>query len=237
MRGATLPLILGLEKAGATHIEVGIPFSDPIADGPTIQRSSYVALNNGATIANILHTVKDARRQTSMPILLMGYVNPILRYGVERFLNEAREAGVDGTIVPDLLPEESEEWRRLSAQYAISNVFLVAPTTSESRMRHLDAISSDFSYCVSVTGVTGARQAFGDANTFESFLKKVKRNTTKPFVVGFGISKSEQVRDVCRYADGVVVGSALIKAMENEKSIDGAEKAAARFFSSLAESS
>jgi tryptophan synthase alpha chain len=143
VRGTTVPLILDLEKAGATHIEVGIPFSDPIADGATIQRSSHIAIQNGATIGTVLTAVKEARRHTSIPIVLMGYVNPILRYGMERFLRDANECGVDGMIVPDLLPEESGEWRQLSLSYAMSNVFLMAPTTSEKRIGFLDSISKD----------------------------------------------------------------------------------------------
>jgi len=233
IRGATVPLILELAKAGATHIEVGIPFSDPIADGETIQRSSHTAIQNGATIGGVLTAVKEARLHSSLPIILMGYVNPILRYGMARFLRDAAECGVDGMIVPDLLPEESEEWRSLSLSSAMSNTFLMAPTTPDSRIMYLDSISSDFTYCVSVTGVTGARTAFGDQKAFEAFLGRVKANTTKPFVVGFGISNREQVASVCRFADGAVVGSALLRHIEKETSIAGAAKSAAAFLSSL----
>ena len=235
IEGTTVPLILGLEKAGASLIEVGIPFSDPIADGVTIQHSSHIAIQNGATIRKVLESVKEARRKSDIPVVLMGYVNPILRYGMERFLEDANKSGVDGVIIPDLLPEESEEWRNLSLQYGVSNVFLIAPTTPVQRIQYLDSLSTDFSYCVSVTGVTGARTSFGDAHALENFLSRVKGNTVKPFVVGFGISKREQVSAVCRYADGVVVGSALLRGIENEKSIDGVVTSAGAFLSSLQE--
>lgn len=144
IKGTTVPLILGLEKVGASLIEVGIPFSDPIADGVTIQHSSHIAIQNGATIKKVLESVKDARVKSGIPIVLMGYVNPILRYGMERFLADANTSGVDGVIVPDLLPEESEEWRALSSSHGVSNIFLIAPTTPEKRMQYLDSLSTDF---------------------------------------------------------------------------------------------
>jgi tryptophan synthase alpha chain len=231
--GCTVPLIAGLEKAGASLIEVGIPFSDPIADGPTIQRSSHIAIQNGATLHGVLASVKEARQVSEIPIILMGYVNPILHYGVEKFLDEARTCGVDGVIVPDLLPEEGDEWRKLSLQYGISNIFLVAPTTPDERIRYLDSVSSDLTYCVSLTGVTGARTGFGDPVAFETFLQRVKKNTTKPFVVGFGISTREQVSTVFRHADGAVIGSALLQKIEEEKSIERVVKSAGEFLSSL----
>jgi len=235
IQGTTVTLILGLEKAGANIIEVGIPFSDPIADGVTIQHSSHIAIQNGATIGKVLESVKEARRKSSIPLVLMGYVNPILRYGMEKFLQDAHQCGVDGVIIPDLLPEESDEWRALSLKFEVSNIFLIAPTTPEKRIQYLDSISTDFSYCVSVTGVTGARSSFGDDHALETFLRRVKENSAKPFVVGFGISKREQVLSMCRYADGVVVGSALLRSIENEKSVDGAVASAGVFLSSLQE--
>lgn len=231
--GCTVALIAGLEKAGANLIEVGIPFSDPIADGPTIQRSSHIAIRNGATLHGVLALVKEARHVTEIPIVLMGYMNPVLHYGVEKFLDEARKSGVDGVIVPDLLPEESDEWRKLSVIYGISNVFLVAPTTPDERIRYLDSISGDYTYCVSVTGVTGARTGFGDPHVFETFLQRMKNNTTKPFVVGFGISTREHVSTVFRHADGAVIGSALLQRIEEEKSIEGVVRSAGDFLSSL----
>ena len=233
LRGTTVPLIVGLGKAGASLIEVGIPFSDPIADGETIQHSSHIAIQNGATIGKVLESVAEARRQTSIPIILMGYINPILRFGMDKFLHEASVAGVDGIIVPDLLPEESDEWRALSSKHALSNIYLIAPTTSDDRIRYIDSISTDFSYCVSVTGVTGSHTGFGETNVFEGFLRRVKENTTKPFVVGFGISKREHVETVSRFADGVVVGSALLRHIEHEKTIDDVVRSGRDFIASL----
>ncbi len=175
VKGTTAPLILGLEKAGASLIEVGIPFSDPIADGVTIQHSSHIAIQNGATIGRVLESVNDARRKSDIPVVLMGYVNPILRYGMERFLRDAVQCGVDGAIVPDLLPEESEEWRALSLKYGMSNIFLIAPTTPVHRIQYLDSLSTDFSYSVSVTGVTGARSSFGDTHGTGKFPEPCER--------------------------------------------------------------
>ncbi len=152
---------------------------------------------------------------------------------MEKFLSDAHESGVDGVIVPDLLAEESDEWRKLSAQHSVSNIFLIAPTTPVKRIQYLDSLSTDFSYCVSVTGVTGARSSFGDSQALDAFLGRVKENTVKPFVVGFGISKREQAAAMCRTADGVVVGSALLRAFENETTIGGVVAAAGIFLDSL----
>ena len=231
--GCTVPLIIGLEKAGADLIEVGIPFSDPIADGPTIQRSSQIAIQNGVTLQGVLLSVKQARQVTKIPIVMMGYVNPILHYGMEKFLHDARDCGVDGVIVPDFLPEESDEWRRISLTYGMSTIFLIAPTTPDERIRYLDSISTDFTYCVSVTGVTGARTGFGEPDAFEQFLGRVKKNTTKPFVVGFGISTREHVATIFRHADGAVIGSSLLQRIEKEKNIEGVVQHASEFLSSL----
>jgi tryptophan synthase alpha chain len=235
--GATQPLLLALAAKGADLIEVGVPFSDPIADGPTIQHSSQIALTNGSTVKSVLADVRDARSQTNVPVVLMGYINPILHYGVELFMRDAVESGVDGLIVPDLLPEESQEIRTLASKYGISLVFLIAPTSSDERIRYIDSLTTDFTYCVSMTGVTGARGGFGASDKFEAFLKRVRHNTTKPFVVGFGISKAEQVERICRFADGAVVGSALIAAMTGKTTIDESVKSAVTFFSSLLQGS
>lgn len=230
----TVPLILGLEEAGASLIEVGIPFSDPLADGPTIQHSSDVALKNGATLRKVLELVSEARRQTAIPIILMGYVNPIIHFGIEKFLQEAHSAGVDGLIIPDLPPEEASDVRLHSQQNNISNIFLIAPTSSSERIGYLDTLSTDFTYCVSVTGVTGARNTLGEGTTFEDFLKRVKENTKKPFVVGFGIKEKKQVELITQYASGVVVGSALLQAIAAETSVSSVVHSAKKFFQALA---
>jgi len=231
VKGVTVPLILALEAAGAAMIEIGIPFSDPLADGPTIQHSSEIAIRNGATLSKVLEIVKEARTKTSIPLILMGYVNPIIRYGFERFFTDAAAAGVDGLIIPDLPPEESVEFRTLCTKHSISPVFLIAPTSSDERIRYIDEISTDFTYCVSVTGVTGARTTFG--GNFDEFLSRVKRQTTKPFVVGFGIKGKEQVDHISSTANGVVVGSALLQAIAGGASVSEVTDAASAFISSL----
>lgn len=231
VRGSTVPLILALEQCGAAMIEVGIPFSDPLADGPTIQHSSEIAIKNGATLTRVLEMVKEARKATSIPIILMGYVNPIIRYGFDRFFSDAALSGVDGLIVPDLPPEESDDYRSRCMKHGLSTIFLIAPTSSDERIRYIDSLSSDFSYCVSVTGVTGVRTSFG--GTFDEFLQRVKRNTAKPFVVGFGIKSKEQIHRIASTADGVVVGSALLQSMQGTTTVDQAVTAASQFFLSL----
>jgi tryptophan synthase alpha chain len=227
----TVPLVLALEKAGATMVEIGIPFSDPLADGPTIQHSSEVAIRNGATISRIFGDVRKLRESSEIPVVLMGYINPIVHYGVEKFLRDAHECGVDGLIIPDMPPEESGEICSMSKKYGLSNVFLIAPTSDNDRIRVLDGLSSDFTYCVSVTGVTGARNSFG--NSFDHFLQRVKHNTTKPFVVGFGIKGRDQIERISTYADGVVIGSALLNAIGNARTVPDAVQAAADFISTV----
>ncbi len=211
--GSTVPLVQGLEQAGASFIEIGIPFSDPLADGPVIQHSSQVALKNGATPSRVLEIVREVREVCSLPILLMGYVNPILRIGVERFMKTASMAGADGLIIPDLPPGEAAEIHAAAESNGLSMVYLIAPTSSDQRIREIDALSTDFSYCVSITGVTGAHAGFAGQTSLDGFLRRVRAATTKPFVVGFGISSAEDVRRVWEHADGAVVGSQLLRAI------------------------
>jgi len=233
LKGITVPLLRELEKAGADLVEIGIPFSDPLADGATIQHSSEVALKHGVNIEIILAAVKEFRKQSETPVLLMGYINPILRFGIEKFMKESVAAGVDGIIVPDLPPEEAHEVRNQSSHYGISNVFLIAPTTQDARMQKIDEYSTDFSYCVSVTGVTGARKEFDMNGSLERFLRRVRQNVKKPFVVGFGISKAEHVQNVWQYADGAVVGSALMNAISKASTKKDALARAGKFLRTL----
>lgn len=233
VKGATLPLLQTLEQSGADLVEVGIPFSDPLADGRTIQQSSEVALKHGVTIPFILDAVRQFRKSSELPILLMGYINPILRYGPKKFLADSSEVGVDGLVIPDLPPEEATEITSESRKANISNVFLIAPTTSADRIRKIDEHSTDFSYCVSVTGVTGARSELGVNGSLDSFLQRVRHNTKKPFVVGFGISNAEQVRRVWNIADGAVVGSALLQSIQQAKSVDETTECARSFMATL----
>lgn len=231
VKGTTVPLILALESAGASMMEIGIPFSDPLADGPTIQHSSGVAISNGVNISVVLALVKEARTKTNIPLILMGYINPIIHYGMEKFVIDAKTSGVDGVIVPDLPPEESASFRAMCTANELSVVFLIAPTSSDERIRFIDAASTDFSYCVSITGVTGARKSLAD--DLGSFLQRVKKNTKKPFVVGFGIESKEQVSAIGTMANGVVVGSALIRAMQDATDSEGAVTKGTAFFHSL----
>jgi tryptophan synthase alpha chain len=231
--GMTLPLLEELEGSGADLIEVGIPFSDPLADGATIQHSSEVALKNGATISKIFDATSRFRSRSQLPVLLMGYINPILHFGVDRFLSDCRRSGVDGVIVPDLPPEEASAFKTGCERNDISVVFLIAPTTPDERIHRIDQLSTDFSYCVSVTGVTGERAQLGADDSLSRFLKRVRSHSTKPFVVGFGISNSEQVKRVWAHADGAVVGSALINVLAKVDSRQDALKAARKFLLSL----
>ncbi len=231
LKNVTVPLILALESAGAAMIEVGIPFSDPLADGPTIQHSSEIAINNGATLKRVLELVTEARTKTDIPIILMGYVNPVLNYEMERFCADAKNAGVDGLIIPDLPPEESAEFRTLCAKNGLSNIFLIAPTSTDDRIIFIDDCSTDLTYCVSVTGVTGARNAFGV--NFDEFLGRVKKNVRKPFVVGFGIKSKEQIAQIAPFANGVVIGSALLQQIAEANTAEEVTILAHRFLSSL----
>jgi len=201
-----------LERAGLDLLEIGVPFSDPIADGPTIQRSSQVALENGTTLAWILQTVRGLRRSVQLPMVLMSYSNPIFSMGVAKFFRAAAEAGVDGVIIPDLILEESSDFAQAARRSGVHLIFLVAPTTPPERIRKIAAATRGFLYAVSLTGVTGARTVL--ARDVAGFLKTVRRLSKKPVAVGFGLSTPMQVRAIAPFADGVIVGSALVKCLE-----------------------
>ena len=201
-------LVPELAHAGADIIEIGMPYSDPLADGPVIQASSQTAIQNGITLEIILAQVKEIRKQTSVPMLLMGYLTPILHYGAEKFFADAARAGADGVILPEVPLEESEKYFTLTKKNNLADVLLVSPTTEEKRIRELDAHSTGFLYCVSTIGVTGKSSA-GDIH---NYVKKVKRNAKKNAVlVGFGIRTPEDAQRISRDADGVIIGSALIQ--------------------------
>ncbi|MBX7135991.1 MAG: tryptophan synthase subunit alpha [Fimbriimonadaceae bacterium] len=199
-------VLLALQEGGADLIEVGIPFSDPIADGPTIQASSQRALDRGVTPRQVLETLASVRLE--VPVVLMGYLNPILRIGSERFADMAAKAGASGTIVSDLTPEESDEWRDVSRRYGLDNVFLVAPTSTDERIQIAADRASGFVYAVSRTGVTGAQQSAPPE--VADLVGRIRARTNLPVCVGFGISTPEHVRMVCEVADGAVVGSWLV---------------------------
>lgn len=232
IKNSTLPLLEALHYAGSDMIEIGIPFSDPIADGPTIQHSSYIALKNGVNLRKIFNIVSEFRKKFSTPIILMGYFNSILNFGISKFVSESVENGIDGLIVPDLPVDEADELINFSQKYGLSNIFLIAPTSTTERIKLISSKSTHFVYCVSVTGVTGERENFG-GDEFENFMRRVKENSTKPFVVGFGISKREHVLKAWEWADGAVVGSALIKKLFNIDEISKCSEIAYEFIKEL----
>jgi tryptophan synthase alpha chain len=219
-KGATVPLMLTLQRCGASLIELGMPHSDPLADGAVIQAASLVSIANGVTLQKILSLLREARTAgVDVPIVLMGYVNPLLRFGLAAFIKAAAEAGADGFIIPDLPPEEALPFKAMCDEYGMSNIFLISPVSSDDRIKRINILSTDFSYCIRANGVTGSRS---DADDTKIFLSRVKRNTTKPFVVGFGISTREQAAAVLDDASGFVVGSALLKAIADAKTPDAA---------------
>lgn len=207
--GRLIPL---LAKAGADVIELGVPFSDPMADGPTIQLSSERALAAGTTLGAILDTVREARRTTHVPIILMGYFNPIFRYGAERFAADAAAAGVDGVLLVDLPPEEGGEFRAQARRHGLDLIYLLSPTSDAGRIDRVAREGSGFIYYVSVTGVTGARGEL-PADLFAA-VRQVRERVRLPVAVGFGIADPEQAGRVAEVADGVVVGSAIVRLFE-----------------------
>jgi tryptophan synthase alpha chain len=207
----SLTLVKAAVEGGADMLELGIPFSDPLADGPTIQRASSIALRQGMTVTRCLAMAHDLRRQgVEVPFTLMGYYNPILAYGEARFCRECRETGIDGLIVPDLPPEEGATLESACRQQGLALIYLIAPTSTPGRIRLLAERSQGFVYLVSVTGVTGARDSL--APGLADFVRRVRKATDKPLAVGFGISGPEQAAQVASLADGVIVGSAFIRA-------------------------
>ena len=208
---ATPSLVEAAADSGADAIELGIPFSDPLADGRTIQAASQVALAGGVTVGRALEAAKAARHKTDVPLLFMTYLNPILAYGLERFCHAASDAGVDGLIVPDLPPSESAELRRAADSCGVDLVFFVAPTSSDAGITAACRAATGFIYCIAVTGVTGARAQLDPAVL--PMIESVRRHTTLPIVVGFGISQPEHLEALTGKADGVIVASALLDAI------------------------
>lgn len=212
----TVDIAETLEKAGVDFLEIGFPYSDPVADGPTIQHSSEQALQNGMTLNLLFEQLKDLRKRLSVPILLMGYVNPIVQYGVELFCKKAAEVGVDGIIVPDL---PMYEYEALYSKYFIdnnlSNIFLVTPQTSADRIRKIDELSNSFIYLLSSSSITGGSLQVSDS--IEDYYKRIKAMSLKnPAIIGFGISDSRSFAKACEYAAGAIVGSAFVKLLAEE---------------------
>ena len=205
----TVELVLAAERAGADMIELGMPFSDPLAEGPVIQASSQAALENGVTLKWILDQVRIIRESCEIPLALMGYINPILQYGVEAFVKDCRAAGVDGLIIPDLPPEEADPLIEQCRKNSVSPILLVAPNTPDKRIRAVSELAGDLIYCVSILGITGSDLTA--VGTLENYLKRVRKHSVTPFVVGFGIKTRQDVQNINRMADGAVVGSELIR--------------------------
>jgi tryptophan synthase alpha chain len=208
----TVEAALELDRAGADVLELGVPFSDPLADGPVIQRASERALARGVTLSGVLDAVRRIRERSELPLLLFTYYNPLLQYGVLRLAREAKAAGVDGVLVTDLPPEEAEEWIAAARAADLDTVFLASPTSPPERLKRVAEASRGFVYAVSRTGVTGERQALSaDAGPL---VERLRRLTGVPVALGFGLSTPEQVREAAAIADGVVVGSALVRFLE-----------------------
>ncbi len=208
----TEEMILLLESSGADVIELGVPFSDPMADGPTIQRSSERALSSGTTLHGILEMVKRVRTRTEIPIILMGYLNPVHAYGYDRFCRDASETGVDGVLLVDMPPEESGELIVPARLYGLDVIFLLTPTSNSERIATVERLGSGFVYYVTVTGVTGARSSVSHSLAQE--LAKVQQTISLPVMAGFGISTPDQASEVGKLAGGIVVGSAIVKLFE-----------------------
>ena len=226
----TSELIPEMEKSGADIIELGVPFSDPMADGPTIQKASERALASGTTLKSILAMVKSVRRVTQVPIILMGYFNPVYRYGVRKFVDDAVDAGVDGVLLVDLPPEEARLFKEEADAKGLDVIFLLAPTSDDGRIEKVARIGSGFIYYVSVTGVTGARKSVDDS-VFAT-VRKIRKQVNLPVAVGFGIADPSQAGKVAEVADGVVVGSALVKLFEEYRGED-LKKRVGQFISDL----
>lgn len=217
---ATYKFVLALAEAGADVIELGVPFSDPLADGPTIQRASERALKSGTSLAGVLNLVRRIRQSSQVPLVLFSYYNPILQMGLEKFSAAAAQAGADGVLATDLTPEESDEYRRILHTHNLDTIFLAAPTSSDERLQKIASCSSGFLYLISRTGVTGAKDSLSDE--LPALLRHVRQFTELPVAVGFGISLPGHVSVLGGLADAAVVGSALVSEIEKAPSPDAA---------------
>ena len=228
---ATLKFVLALAEAGADVIELGIPFSDPLADGPTIQRASERALKVHTTLAQVIDLVREIRKSSEVPLVLFSYYNPVLQMGLEKFASAAATAGADGVLITDLTPEESDDYRSILAAHNLDTIFLGAPTSTDERLAEIAAVSSGFLYVISRTGVTGAKDALPD--DLPALIRRARAVTQLPIAVGFGISLPGHVSVLGGLADAAVIGSALVSEIESAKSVDAASDALAARVRSL----
>ncbi len=207
----TVSIIQNLEKSGVDMIEIGLPFSDPLADGPTIQASSTQALKNGMTTERLFEQLKNIRESVKIPLIIMGYFNPVLQYSMEAFCKKCQEIGIDGLILPDLpVDVYDEHYKSIFEKYGLINVFLITPQTSDERIKYIDSVSNGFIYMVSSASTTGAKTGFGDEQT--NYFKRItEMDLTNPQIVGFGISNNETFTQATQYAKGAIIGSAFIK--------------------------
>jgi tryptophan synthase alpha chain len=220
---STVTVMKALQDSGVDMIELGMPYSDPLADGPVIQASSTKALANGMTIATLFEQLRGFRQQVYVPVILMGYMNPVLQYGFEKFCQHAADAPIDGLILPDLPEYEFEtEYGPIMQRYGLNFIFLVTPETSEERIRKLDSLSTGFLYAVSSSSTTGKDK---DMNAVDSFLQRLQKMQLKnPVLVGFGIKDKPTFQQACQHANGAIIGTAFIKAIENAADVEGATK-------------
>ncbi len=214
---ATKEYIHILETSGADIIELGVPFSDPLADGPAIQQAAERSLLNGTTLRKVLALVKDIRKISDIPLILMTYFNPVFKYEIGSFVRDAVKSGVDGIIIPDLIPDEAGDLIDQARRNGLSTIFLLAPTSTEDRIEKVSRASSGFIYYVSITGITGSKLTAG--KTMKKTLTVIKNNTHKPVAIGFGISNPDEAKAVAKLADGVIIGSAIVKLIAQRKSI------------------
>lgn len=213
----TLKVVPLLANSACDIIELGIPFSDPLADGATIQRASYEALTQGVTSEVCFEVAQELRRQVEIPLVFMTYYNPVLKFGLEQFCSKCAGVGIDGLIIPDLPPEEGEELEQSTRRHGVDLIYLLSPASTEERIQLVASRSSGFIYLVSLTGVTGARDKL--PQELESFVAMVRERTEKPLCIGFGVSTPEQARRIAKIADGVIVGSRIIQLLDEDKSL------------------
>jgi tryptophan synthase alpha chain len=233
-KDATVPILETLAQNGVDLVEIGMPFSDPLADGETIQRSSEIALKNGMTIQVLFEQLQNIRQKVQIPLVLMGYLNPVLQFGVENFCKKCAEVGIDGLILPDLpLQEYEQEYKDLFEKYNLYPIFLITPQTSEARIRKIDSLSKGFIYVVSQASTTGTK--LGVSESQEAYFQRIKAmNLKNPLQIGFGISDAESFRKACQYAQGAIIGSAFIKYIQER---NDTSKATAEFVKNILQKS